>query len=190
MWSKTKRRIIMPLLGIVLLVGGTFGTVGIVMAADEPITTPKVTFIERVADALGIEVSDLKDAFAQARDNVQDINEESRLEVFRAELNEILHSEYGVAEDITVQTIIDQIKAELQERLQARKTEMKGQLEARRAEMQALFETRRTQLQERLQAHKMELREWLQTCKTEMQAQHEANRTQWHAYNSGNCQSD
>jgi len=179
MWSKTKRRIIMPLLGIVLLVGGTFGTVGIVMAADGPITTPKVTFIERVADALGIEVSDLKDAFAQARDNVQDINGESRLEAFRAELNEILHSEYGVAEDITVQTIIDQIKTELQERFQARKTEMKGQLEARRAEMQALFETRRTQLQERLQ-----------TCKTEMQAQHEANQTQRHAYNSGNCQFD
>jgi len=135
----------MPLLGIVLLVGGTFGTVEVVMAADEPITTPKVTFIERVADALDIEVSDLKDAFAQARDNVQDINEESRLEVFRAELNEILHSEYGVAEDITVQTIIDQIKAELQERLQVYKMELREWLQTCKTEMQAQHEANRTQ---------------------------------------------
>jgi len=137
MWSKTKRRIILPLLGIVLLVGGTFGTVGIAMAADGPIATPKVTFIERVADA-------------------QDIDGESRMEAFKAELDEILHLKYGVAEDITIQSVIDQIKTALQERFQARKAEMKEQLEGRRAEMQ----------------------ERLQTCKTEMKALFEAKRAQ------------
>ncbi|MCD6568489.1 MAG: hypothetical protein J7K94_07140 [Dehalococcoidia bacterium] len=156
MWSKTKRRIILPLLGIVLLVGGTFGTVGIAMAADGPIATPKVTFIERVADALGIEAADLKDAFAQVRDSVQDIDGESRMEAFKAELDEILHLKYGVAEDITIQSVIDQIKTALQERFQARKAEMKEQLEGRRAEMQ----------------------ERLQTCKTEMKALFEAKRAQ------------
>jgi uncharacterized protein YjbJ (UPF0337 family) len=176
MKSKKKMRIIMPLLGVVLLVAGLFLAAGSVMAADEPVTPPKASFIERVADVLGIEVSDLRDAFAQARQNTQDIEGESRAEAFKDELNEILHSEYGVPDDVTIQSAIEQVREELGEQVQARRTEIKGQLEGLRAEMQQRIQAHKAEMQQRIQAHKAAMQQQIQAHKEDMKSLIEAHR--------------
>ena len=77
MW-RSKKFIIVVLLAVVLLVGGTVGVV-FAQTENENDTQPKTTLLARVAEILGIEQQKLEDAFAQARSQMRDEALDSRL---------------------------------------------------------------------------------------------------------------
>jgi len=93
MWSK-KRFIVIPLLVTVLLFGGT---AGIALADNEAEDTPRTTFVEMIADFLGITSEQLQSAFSEARDQMRELVPEDRnAEQFKDILAGILNTEYGI----------------------------------------------------------------------------------------------
>ena len=169
MWSKTKRLIVLPLLVVALLVGGT---TGIALADDEASSSPKATFLETAAASLGITTEELQAAISEARSYVQNLAPEDRAEAFKAKVAEILGIEYGA-----LQGAIDQTKAQIQEQFAARKAEMQGQFEARKAEMQERIEARKAKILELLAAH-TELQEQFEARKAEMQEKQQQRQQQ------------
>ena len=209
MWNK-KRFLIIPLFVAVLLFGST---TGIALADEEVEGTPRITFVEMVADLLGITPEQLQSAFSEAREQMQELDPQDRnAEQFKDILAEILNTEYGIdygsLEDAITQAReamheqLEAHKAQIQERLQARKAELQEQLEARReqvrqrleahnSEQQEWLEARREQLQQRLEARRVELNEWFESIKGELQGRIEAwqNRMQeWREAQKGELQ--
>ena len=111
MWSK-KRFVVISLLVAVLLFGGT---AGIALADDEVEDTPRTTFVEMVADLLGITSEELQSAFSEARDQMQELPPEDRnAEQFKDILAEILNTEYGIAYE-ALESAITQVKEAMHE---------------------------------------------------------------------------
>lgn len=178
MWSK-KRFIVISLLVAVLLCGST---TGIALADDEAEETPRTTFVETVADLLGITSEQLQSAFCEARNQMQELDPEDRnAEQFKDILAGILNTEYGIEYE-ALEAAITQAKEAMHEQLEAQKIHMRERLEARKAELQQQLEARREQLRNRLEAHKAEQEEWLEARKAELQQRLEARRAELHEW--------
>jgi phage host-nuclease inhibitor protein Gam len=170
MWSK-KRFIIIPIILTVMLFGGT---AGIALADEGDEDTPRVTFVEMVADILGITPEQLQSAFCDARTQMQELDPEERnAEQFKNILSEILYTEYGIEYGALDDALV-QAKEAMHEQLEAYNAQIQEQLEARRAELQQRLEARREQLRERLEAHSSEQQEWLEARREQLKERLEA----------------
>ena len=161
MFSRTKRFILVPILVAMLLVVGTTGTV---LADDEESESPRMAFIGVVADALGIEASELQIIYSEAREAVQEVPIEERAEAFKAAVADAL--------DITVdelQYAIDEAKEDMRARIRNRTTNMSEQLEYIRAELRIRYAARMQNMQGQLEERGINLRERIQSRMGDMQ---------------------
>ena len=142
MLGRMKRLVVMPLLVAVLMIG-SFSAVA--MADDGPENGFGATFLEMVADSLGVSTEDLQDAFSQARSEMSP--EDRDPEEFQALVEQILVDDYGYDID----------PGDLQDAIDEAKAELKEQMEGRRAE-----------LQEKYQERWNEFREWMEDQQGEM----------------------
>ncbi|MFC1913520.1 hypothetical protein ACFLX7_04970 [Chloroflexota bacterium] len=161
MFSKTKRFILVPILVVMLLV---VGTTGAVLANDEEGESPRISFIGVVADALGVEASELQNIYTEAREAVQEVPIEERAEAFKAAVADAL--------DITVdelQYAIDEATEDMRARIRNRTTTMSEQLETIRAQLRTRYAARMQNMQGQLEERGINLRERIQSRMGEMQ---------------------
>ena len=170
MWNK-KRVLIIPLLVAVLLFGST---AGIALADEEAEDTPRITFVEMVADSLGLTPEQLQSAFSEARTQMQELDPEERnAEQFKVVLAAILERDYGLDYDALEEAIAEAREA-MREQLEAYRAQIQERLQARKAELQEQLEARREQVRQRLEAHNAEQQEWLEARREQLQQRLEA----------------
>ena len=178
MWSK-KRFILIPLIVAVMLFGGT---AGIALADEEAEDTPRATFVEMVAELLGLTTEELQDAFCEAREQMQELDPEDRnAEQFKEILAEILNTWYGV-EYGTLEGAIADAREAIHEQLEAQGAQIQERVQARRADLQEQLGARREQLRQRLEAHSSEQEEWLEARREQLRQQLEARRAELHEW--------
>lgn len=186
MWSKKRKFILVPLMVAVLLVGSITGTALADASNGNNGTGNRTTFLEMVANELGITVEQLQDAFQQARDTLKETDPEDREPGdFKEMVEDILISEYGILEG-DLQAAIDTAREAMQEGLEARMEELKTRLQIRMGELQDKLEARRAELQTRLEARienmpeelGEKLRERLENRMGELQGKLEARRAE------------
>jgi len=150
MLNRTRKLIVIPLLLVVLL----FVSVpGIALADDggaDGTDGPRINFFEVVAESLGITEEQLRAVFSEAKDAMDPENPDR--EAFKAKVEELLNTQYGI-EPGTLQTVMDEARAQIKEQIGEQRAILKENFAERKAVMQENFEAKRAKIQEWLAAH-------------------------------------
>ena len=147
MWNKTGKFIIVSIMLAMLL----FVSVpGIALADDEGKNAPRSAFLELVAESLGLTPEQLRDVYREARESMDPENPDR--EAFKAKVEELLNDQYGIPLG-TLQTAIEEARAQIKEEIGDRRARLKEKFAERKAKMLQKCEAREAKMQEWLANH-------------------------------------